>query len=185
MKYAILILSCLLPSLADAGALYRWVDDQGQVHYSDTPPPNKEQAERRKISNGVVPGEDIPYEARRAQENFPVTLYVSDTCKEPCTQARSFLRKRGIPYSETVLVTKTEIETFQGQSGSSEAPTLQVGKTYLGGFRESRWNSELDAAGYPKTATYRQLIAPLPEPNAPKSDAKPGAAAPTTEPAAQ
>lgn len=184
MKYAILMLSCLLPSLADAGALYRWVDDQGQVHYSDTPP-LKEQAERRKISNGVTPGEDIPYEARRAQENFPVTLYVSDTCKEPCTQARSLLRKRGVPYSETVLVTKGEIEAFEKLSGSSQAPTLAVGKTYLGGFSESRWNSELDAAGYPKTATYRQLIAPPPEPNSPKSTAQPGAEPPTTQPAAQ
>lgn len=184
MKYAILMLFCLLPSLADAGALYRWVDDQGQVHYSDTPP-LKEQAERRKISNGVTPGEDIPYEARRAQENFPVTLYVSDTCKEPCTQARSLLRKRGVPYSETMLVTKGEIDAFEKLSGSSQAPTLAVGKIYLGGFSESRWNSELDAAGYPKIATYRQLIAPPPEPNSPKSAAQPGAEPPTTQPAAQ
>ena len=31
---------------------------------------------------------------------------------------------------------------------------LTVGKTLLSGFEAGQWNSELDIAGYPKTAPY-------------------------------
>jgi hypothetical protein len=32
---------CLLP-LAAAAQMYRWVDDKGQVHYTQTPPPDRD-----------------------------------------------------------------------------------------------------------------------------------------------
>lgn len=38
-------LSCLLlclPLLASAGPMYRWVDENGRVHYTQTPPPKRE-----------------------------------------------------------------------------------------------------------------------------------------------
>jgi len=59
------------------------------------------------------------------------------------------------PFSEKLLKTQEEIDTFYKMSGSNGAPTLSIGKNYLSGFLESRWNSELDVAGYPKTASYR------------------------------
>ena len=31
----------LLPLAAGAQGLYKWVDEKGVVHYSDTPPPGK------------------------------------------------------------------------------------------------------------------------------------------------
>lgn len=181
MKNVLILLSILAMTSLDvvAGELYRWKDDKGRVHYSDTPPQNVEQATRKKLMSDSSPNEDIPYETRRAQESFPVTLYVSDTCTDPCVQARNYLRNRGIPYTEVMLRTKTEIEEFQRKSGSVNAPTLAIGKSYLGGFQESRWGGELDVAGYPKTATYRQSIAPAPVPISPKASAS-GAVAPAT-----
>jgi len=162
MKYMVLLLSSLMVlSLgAQAGELYQWVGEDGRVHYSDTPPADATKAVRKKLGRNVEANEDISYEARRAQQNFPVTLYVGESCVEPCALARALLRKRGIPYSEKLLKTKDEIDEFHKLSGSNDSPTLAVGKTYLGGFFESKWSSELDVAGYPKTATYRQQIAP-------------------------
>ena len=172
MKRIVLLLTVLAIMPVQAGEVFRWVDKNGKVHYGDVPPAAA-QAERRKLGDSVEQGEDISFEARRAQQNFPVTLYVSDTCTEPCTQARNLLRKRGVPYSETMFKTKTEIDAFQKLSGSVDAPTLMVGKTYLGGFSESKWNRELDVAGYPKTATYRQRIAPPPKPPATEGQTEP------------
>ena len=124
----------------------------------------------------------MPYETRRAQQNFPVTLYVGESCGELCDLARSLLNKRGIPFSEKLLKTKTEIDAFQKLSGSVNSPTLLVGKTVLSGFSESIWNSELDVTGYPKTASYRQRIAPPTPPVTPPAVESPGAPA---EPVAQ
>lgn len=176
MKRPVLLLACLaiLPLGAQAGELFRWVDKAGKVHYSDVPPADVNDVERKNLSSNAAQNEDLPYETRRAQENFPVILYVTESCA-PCDQARSMLNKRGIPFSEKLLKSQEDIDAFYKMSGSNGAPTLLVGKNYLTGFTESRWNSELDAAGYPKTAGYRQRIAP-PAPATPAPPAEPPAA---------
>lgn len=162
MKRIVLLLACLtsMSLSVQAGELYRWVDASGKVYYGDVPTVGAMQVEVKKFPEDNISSEYLPYETRRAQQNFPVTLYVGESCGGLCDQARSLLNKRGIPFSEKLLKTKSEIEAFQKLSGSNNSPTLLVGKTYLSGFLESAWNSELDVAGYPKTASYLQRIAP-------------------------
>lgn len=157
MKRIILLLACLaiMPFGAQAGKLYRWVDHQGKVHYGDAPPADGAQVESKKLSDTVEPTGELPYETRRAQQNFPVTLYVTDNCAEYCDHARNLLNKRGIPFGEKKLLTQQDIDAFKSLSGSDSAPTLAVGKTFLKGFLAVRWHNELDIAGYPKTAPYR------------------------------
>jgi len=157
MKRIVLLLSCLavMPSGAQAGELYRWLDAKGKVHYGDVPPAGATQVTTIKSPAATTPGEDLPYETRRAQQNFPVTLYVADNCAEACNQARELLSKRGIPFSEKSLVTQEDIDAFKALSGSDGVPTLAVGKAFLKGFLAGQWHGELDIAGYPKTAPYR------------------------------
>jgi hypothetical protein len=165
MKILILLLACLssVPLSLQAAGLYRWVDSSGVVHYSDMPSPDAEKMDSRKFSGAVTPSDNLPYETRRAQQNFPVTLYTGDGCRDMCDQARNLLNKRGVPFSEKLLRTPQDIEDFKQLSGiDGVVPTLGIGRNFLKGFLDSRWNSELDIAGYPKTASYRQRIAPLP-----------------------
>ena len=133
MKRIILLLACLVIMIAQvqAGELFRWVDQSGKVYYGDTPPANAINVQSKSFSGNASRGNDLPYETRIAQQNFPVTLYVGEVCGEPCTQARNLLNKRGVPFSEKLLKTKSEIEAFQKLSGSMNAPTLQVGKCGL------------------------------------------------------
>ena len=181
MKRFVLLFACLAitqPS-ALAGELFRWIDKAGRVHYSDVLPADAADVERRKLSNPSSQTEDLPYETQRAQQNFPVALYVTNGCGAPCDQARSMLSKRGIPFSEKILTTQEEVDSFYKISGSNGAPTLAIGKLYLSGFQESKWNSELDVAGYPKTASYRQRVtappAGTPAVENPGNPAKPAA----------
>ena len=119
------------------------------------------QVEVKKFPKDTSSNEYLPYETLRAQQNFPVTLYFGDHCGEPCVQAREYLNKRGIPFSEKPLRTKKEIDAFKKQSGfDAFVPTLVVGNNFIKGFEQSQWSSELDIAGYPKSATYRQRTAP-------------------------
>src|SRR5512135_676815 len=66
---------------AHADELYRWVDKDGKVHYGDTP---VEDAEKLKFSTpdttaaSGIDDANLPYAARQARKNFPVTLYVSE-----------------------------------------------------------------------------------------------------------
>lgn len=168
MKRIVLLLCCLalMPFGAHAGKLYRWVDAQGKVHYGDTPPADAAQVEPKKLSGSVAPSEDLSYETRRAQQNFPVTLYVTKACGAPCDQARDLLNKRGVPFGEKSIGTQEELDSFKALSGSDSAPTLAVGRTFLKGFLAERWHSELDIAGYPKTAPYRAPRLPATAPAA-------------------
>ena len=190
MKRIILLSACLasMSLSVQAGELYRWADASGKVYYGDVLPAGAMQVEVKKFPKDTTSSEYLPYETRRAQQNFPVTLYVGDGCGEACDQAHGFLNKRGIPFSEKMLRTKQDVEAFKQLSSiGSVVPVLAVGKNFLKGFLESQWNYELDMAGYPKTASYRQRIAPPapPAPEAPSAEGQPEDQAIPAEPAAQ
>ncbi|MGA9665759.1 MAG: glutaredoxin family protein [Gallionella sp.] len=191
MKRIALLLACLMtmPPEVTAGELFRWVDKAGKMNYGDVPPADATDIERLSISSESTLNDDLPYETRRAQENFPVTLYVGNDCGDLCDQARSLLNKRGIPFTEKLLHTREDIEAFKKLSGiDGGIPVLAVGRDFLKGYSEPRWNSELDIAGYPKTASYRQRIAtpkpPVPSSSVPQTGAPAGQTSPA-EPATQ
>lgn len=157
MRKFILSLSLLLIAInvSYAESLYRWVDSSGKVHYGDRPAEDAVKSERKKFNAPVSAGDDdLPYGVRKAKQDFPVTLYVSDNCGEYCVQASSFLSKRGIPYTEKRLADQAELDAFRAKTGATGIPALFVGRTLLNGFEAGQWNSELDIAGYPKVVPF-------------------------------
>lgn len=152
-KFFFVMCMLLILQAGHASDLYRWVDNNGKVHYGDTP---EEDAEKLKFSTpdaAAASGVDetnLPYEARLARKNFPVILYVSENCGEICKQAHDFLSKRHVPFTETVLKTQEDFDAFKQKSGSDNVPVLSVGRNWHKGFQASQWQDELDAAGYPK-----------------------------------
>jgi glutaredoxin len=154
------ILSLLFASLLTAGSAnadeyFRSIDGKGEVHYGDRPQAAANDVEKLKSHADPAPEDGtLPYATRRAQEQFPVTLYVADDCGSGCVRAREYLNKRGIPYTEKNLRTPEEIEAFKQTSGGNLIPALNVGPKWLQKFSEVPWAKELDAAGYPKVAPY-------------------------------
>lgn len=187
MKRIVLLLACLAIMPVQAGELFRWQDKAGKINYGDTPPVDAVNVEQLHFSSVRMQDNDLPYETRVAQQNFPVTLYVGSDCGEPCDQARALLNKRGIPFAEKVLKTGKDIKAFKQLSGMEAfAPVLQVGKNFLKGFMEAQWNSELDIAGYAKIASYRQRLLQQQEPPSTKEAAPSGEdQTNSSEPAAQ
>ena len=170
--FPVLVLACV----AAQAELYRWVDAEGKVHYSDQPPPaNIKQVEKKKAAGGKPSEAPLPYVLQQAVKTFPVTLYSSE-CGDACARARQLLAKRGIPYTDmdaTDPAVQVELRKMTG--GALEVPVLKIGRDTLKGFEESRWNTSLDAAGYPQSA----MIPPRPT----TKPAKPAAAAPPVAPA--
>ncbi|HEX4859492.1 MAG TPA: glutaredoxin family protein [Usitatibacteraceae bacterium] len=151
----------LVCAAAQAQQLYKWVDKDGKISYSDTPPPKEagNVKQQRYGDNAPSPDDSLPYETRLAQQKNPVTLYAS-ACGEACDGARNLLSVRGIPYAaknpETDLAT---FEALKKVAGSAQVPVLVVGDEVLKGFLDSAWHAALTAAGYPKSAL-RRLPAP-------------------------
>lgn len=171
-KYFGLIALLLLTHGVQAEEYYRSLDSTGKVHYGDEPLTGAADINKIKPLSEPDRGDTTPFEIRRAQEKFPVTLYIGDGCGKACTIAQDYLSKRGIPYTEKKLVTAEEIDAFKKASGGDQIPVMNIGKSWLRGFLESSWSAELDAAGYPKAAPYgyRPVIKSAPEAEKPKSE---------------
>lgn len=154
MRYATLcagLALAFLAATAQAG-MYRWVDQNGRVHYSDTPPPpDAAQVEQKRLQSNVVSGDALPYGVRLAAKNFPVTLYSTRNCGKPCDDGRALLEKRGVPFKEVVVADDESREQLKRVSGSNELPVLAVGNDVRKGYLQSAWDAALDVAGYPRS----------------------------------
>ncbi len=170
----------LVLALAGASALgqaYRWVDKDGRVHYTQTPPPpDAKNVQRKKLGGNVAESSNLPYATRQAAQNFPVTLYTSPDCGAPCDDARSNLVKRAVPFREISVVDQKSLEDLKKVSGKTQLPALVVGSDVQSGFLEGHFKSALDDAGYPGSAPQ----VPLEALRKMEPAAKP-AAAPTAE----
>jgi len=167
MKLRIWICALLfLSGTCLAGPLFRWVDSNGTVHYSDqAPPPSAQDIQEKRLGANVIEG-NPSYELERAIKYFPVTLYTTD-CGSDCNKARQLLNKRGVPYKEKNPSKQREsADALKKIAGDLVVPVLVVGDSQnLKGFNENAWNNALDAAGYPKAS--------IPAPEVPKAETRP------------
>ena len=157
------VLSLLAPTVmafmaampADAQQVYRWVDANGRVQYSDQPPPaGTKNVQEKNVGGNSIQNNDLSLLAQDAQKKNPVTLYISE-CGEACDAAKAYLNKRGIPHTMVDPTRSLELnKKFKEDTGASVVPVLKVGEKRLSGWSESSWASALDAAGYPKTPPF-------------------------------
>lgn len=145
-----IVLSAALGGALAQQKLYRWVDEKGNVHVTDTPPPLGAKKVEEKTYGGGAAAAPSFYNLREAQKNFPVTLYTAPSCKEPCAQARAALNKRGVPFSEVQVWNEETNAQLKEVSQSNEVPVLTVGRSVQKGFGQSAYDSLLDSAGYPR-----------------------------------
>lgn len=135
---------------AQAGKLYKWVDANGNVSYQDKPPPE---------DNGKVERKDLgaeksakPQGLDDLAERVPVVLYAVPKCS-PCDMARSYLKARGVPFTDKDASTDTAVQVeLRKRSGSLSVPTIVVGEKVIPEFSQAWLESELNQAGYPQKA---------------------------------
>ena len=152
MKTIAWLLATLLVAPAHA-AMYKWVDAQGRVQYSDTPPPaNTKNVQEQKIIRNTIQTTGTPFAVQEAAKRNPVTLWMND-CGDLCNRARDFLAKRGIPHSVRNPSRLGEQDAWKKASGGDNSvPLLIIGGSTVKGFDEAQWNTALDTAGYPRSA---------------------------------
>jgi glutaredoxin len=148
---AALILPLSAAGPADAQQIYRWTDAKGRVHITDTPPPaNARDMQVRNPGASATPASETPFELAQAVKDFPVVLYTSPICKEPCAMARAALNKRGVPFKEVQVWEEESNAELKRVTGSSEVPALLVGRSVHKGFQQAAFDALLDSARYPK-----------------------------------
>ena len=181
MRTALLaVLLALGLGAAQAQQLYRWTDEKGRVHITDTPPPASAKGVRKA---GAPKPEPAPapqpsFELTQAMKDFPVTLYTSPDCKSACAEARETLNKRGVPFREVQVADEDGVEGLKRATGANQVPAIVVGKSVHRGFEANAWNALLDSARYPKAGSVpSRNQAAAPPPDAGGAASKPEAAA--------
>jgi glutaredoxin len=151
-------LLCVAAALAAACAqaqstVYRWVDKDGKVQFTDSPPPaDAKNVTERRVGGGYVEESQMPYATQMAAKRHPVTLYTSNDCGDLCAQGKALLSQRGVPYAEkNAQTSQADQEALQKVAGSLSVPFLVIGEANVRGFDEGSWNAALDRAGYART----------------------------------
>ena len=199
MRIVLIVALCTF-ALGAGAQVYRWTDDQGRVHVTDTPPPASAKGVKR-TDGGTSSAptaaaeskstQQEPFALRQAQAKFPVTLYTIPNC-EGCNRARSLLNTRGIPFKEISLTDASQMDEFKQTVGGNTVPAMIVGSTVQKGFEEGAYQALLDAAGYPATgvlparnqqqptaaAPNLPEVKPVAEPEKPTGPYAPGSAPP-------
>lgn len=176
----------LVAVCASAQQLYRWVDKDGKVTYSQNPPPKDAGAksvQQRRITGGG-PADDVgqvPFAVRQAMSNFPVTLYTAPDCAG-CNEAKNLLNKRGVPFREVTVADESGRDSLKKATGDTRVPVMMVGRAAEKGFEESSYHSALDNAGYPRTSLFAGKPPALPGPKPAAKPAAPTPAAPEVPP---
>ena len=167
-----LFVSLFVSAAANAQTLYRWVDKDGKVQYSDMPPPaNAKNTQQKRLGDNLIEQDKMPYALRMAVQNNPVILYAND-CGNGCDAARALLNKRGIPFVDRNPQKDAEAaKALTALAGALEVPTIAIGGSKVSGFTESKWNSALDSAGYSRSNTNTRSAAPKPAPVVPVAPA--------------
>jgi hypothetical protein len=183
---ALALLGIATLASAQTQQVYRYVDADGRVVYSDKPPPaDARDAQAKRIGRNTIETSTLSYAAVQAQERFPVTLYTFG-CGLVCDSAGALLNKRGIPHTVVDVGQNDGAEKLKRLTGGLDAPALQVGDQYTTGYNESRWQNMLSDAGYPQTPAPRTTpVGRAPVPVAPPAAAAQGPAAQDAAPPAK
>jgi len=132
--------------------VYRWIDKDGKVHFSDSaPPPDAKQSSQKTMGGGYVERE-LPYGVQEAMKKNPVTLYTAPSCGEPCASGRNLLSERGVPFNERNAGANAAAQKeLKELVGGLEVPVLVIGGSPLKGYDSGQWSLALDDAGYPRS----------------------------------
>jgi glutaredoxin len=167
LRFTLTAITALAAFAAAGQQLYRWTDEKGRTHITDTPPPPSAKGVQKKgAAASDTATVQLPFELTAAIKDFPVVLYTAPACKDACSDARALLNKRGVPFREVMVWDEETGAELKQLVGEIFIPTLLVGRTVQKGYISTAYDALLDSARYPKAGTVpvrSQAAAPLPK----------------------
>jgi glutaredoxin len=137
----------LLASLTVAGEVYKWSDKDGNIIFSDTPPPPGVEVEikefKEKASDGPKVKENInlprpkseSFKEKRSYSDVHVIMYMTSWCPY-CDKARTYLRSLDVNLVEYNIERdkKKREEMLVKSGGSSGVPLIDVEGIIIRGY---------------------------------------------------
>jgi glutaredoxin len=133
--------------------MYKWIDEKGEMHITDSPPPAaKSPGEIKVYKDSQEDSVDMaPAAARKKEESKPalekkkadVVLYTTSWCPY-CRKARDYLRSRGIDFIEYDIEKDREAATRKKQlDNRGGVPFAIINGRSISGFSSSAYERAL------------------------------------------
>jgi len=152
---------CLLSfTWAGQAQVFKWVDENGTIHFSNTPPeqrpPGDVEVRRMRDRRPMVSGQAIEgataieeasdrRERRRPKRGEFIKFFSAKWCGV-CRRARLFLDNEGVPYVEYDIDAEPwAAERIRELTGSGGVPVAVIGGRVLRGFSSVSYSRAIDA----------------------------------------
>ncbi len=148
MKHLMFLLSIWIIAGPVSAEIYKWTDENGQVHYSDSKPDDQEATEiestvstYESVSYGTIDFEPAQDRAQKAQPQKTsarkkVVLFSASWCGV-CEKAKTYFRRKGIPFTEYDIEKGKKAKQLYDQLGATGVPVILVGNQRMNGFSEA------------------------------------------------
>ena len=147
---SVVLMAWLIAGNAVAASLYKWVDEDGNVTYQDTPPPKDVEFEETELRAPTkpLPG-SVGAKIEAAALEHPVSLYTVPDC-DSCDLVRLFLERRSIPFAEKDVKLNTAMQQeLLALTEGLTVPTTTIGSQIVKGFNKISMTEALERAGFP------------------------------------
>ena len=128
--------------------IYKTVDENGRVIFTDKPTAQAEQVEVETEANTVDGLSDSAYskasdiKPKKPAKQKTVVMYSTSWCRY-CAKARAYMQSKGIKYKEFDIEKSASAKSKYKQLGGSGVPFFVIGKETMGGFSASRLEAML------------------------------------------
>ena len=139
LRYYLAVITLMLCSHVVYGGIYKWVDDQGKVHFTDDPPDDT-RAEEVELRINTYTSVEIKPLIERLGKKDKVVMYSATWCGM-CKKAKTYFRKNNIPYV-SYDVEKSRIGKMDyKQLRANSVPIIIVGNKRMNGFNAAQFDS--------------------------------------------
>lgn len=134
---SVLLLSCMISGLLCAGPalaeIYKWVDKNGQVHYSDKKPAT---GHSDKVQAEVSTYQFVTIGAVKRDVGPKVIMYSTSWCKY-CKKARRYFQANHIAYIDYDVEKDLVAKRRYKELGATGVPVILFGNKRMNGFSVS------------------------------------------------
>lgn len=137
----------LLASTAAEGALYKWVDDKGNTHYSDSKPAQAASAksleklpELNGYSHTATPSDSNSNTPAQNKHTQHVIMYSTSWCGY-CKKARRHFQRNGIAFKEYDIEASSSAHRRFKALGGNGVPLIVIGDKTMSGFSAERFDA--------------------------------------------
>ncbi len=137
----------LLPALSSGAGLYKWTDNQGNIHYGDKPPAEARlQIIKGNISSfTTVNVEPFVFDPTiitptARSKHKTVVMYSTSWCGY-CKKARAHFKRNDIPFQEHDIEKSEKAARAYKKLNGKGVPVILIGDRRMNGFRAETFDS--------------------------------------------